>query len=197
MDRWNHNIHYARQLLERIPSGAQDALDVGCGEGWLVRELRQRVSHIVGIDPDDGCLAVARSFGEPAGVEYVQGDFLMYPFESESFDIVMAVASLHHFDEAAGLKRMAELLSPGGTLFIVGLARTRSPADVAFDLAGAVSTRAHKLTKQYWEAPAPKIWPPPHTYGELRRLSARVLPGRHFQRKAMWRYLLTWTKPTA
>ena len=44
--RWNHNIHYGRQLMRMIPLGVHDALYVGCGEGWLVRELRQRTFNV-------------------------------------------------------------------------------------------------------------------------------------------------------
>lgn len=195
--RWNHNIHYGRQLLRLIPRGAADALDVGCGEGWLVRELRQRVGHVVGIDPDRDSIEAARSSAGPDGIEYLQGDFLRYRFEPASFDVVFAVASLHHMDERAALSRMAELLRPGGMLGVVGLARTRSASDLAFDLAGVIATRVHERTKAYWETPAPKVWPPPHRYGELRQMSEAVVPGRRFRRGAMWRYVLTWTKPVS
>lgn len=192
--RWNHNLHYGRRLLARIPAGANDALDVGCGDGWLVRELRQQVGHVVGIDPDVACIAAARCANCTDGVEYFQGDFLSWPFRPASFDVVTAVASLHHFDEEAALRRMAVLLRPGGVLGVVGLARTGSPRDLVFDLGGVVANRAHTLTTTPWETPAPKVWPPPSTYGQLRRLSATVLPGRTFRRGVMWRYLLTWTK---
>jgi 2-polyprenyl-3-methyl-5-hydroxy-6-metoxy-1,4-benzoquinol methylase len=194
IDRWNHNIHYGRQLLKLIPATAQNALDVGCGDGWLVRELRHRVPHVVGIDADDSCISAARVFGEVAGIDYLHGDFLSYAFQPESFDIVIAVASLHHFDEETALERMAELVAPGGILAVVGLARTRSLSDLAFDFAGAIATRFHKVTKRYWETSAPKVWPPPQSYGELRAFSSRLLPGRQFHRKMMWRYVLTWTK---
>lgn len=193
--RWNHNIHYGRELLRRVPRGATDALDVGCGEGWLVRELREQVSHVIGIDPDHGSITNARAAGTPDGVEYLQADLLGGPLLPASFDIVIAVASLHHMDERAGLTRMAELLRPGGMLGVVGLARTRSPGDLAFDIAGVMVTRAHGRPTGYWQTPAPKVWPPPHSYGQLRRLSAAVLPGRRFRRRLMWRYVLTWSKP--
>jgi len=38
-DRWNHNIHLHRVVLDAVPSGAKRALDVGCGEGMLSRDL--------------------------------------------------------------------------------------------------------------------------------------------------------------
>jgi SAM-dependent methyltransferase len=195
--RWNHNIHYGLELLALIPAGARNALDVGCGEGWLVRQLRQQVGHVVGIDPDPFSILAAPAVGEIDGIEYVRGDFLDWPFEPASFDFVTAVASLHHFDEEARLRRMADLLRPGGTLGVVGLARTRSLRDLAFDLGGSLATRAYARTKTYWETPAPKVWPPPHTYDELQRISTTVLPGARFRRRAMWRYVLTWNKPAS
>ena len=98
-------------------------------------------------------------------------------------------------EEGLALSCMGELVRPGGTLAVVGLARSRSALDLGFDMAGALATRAHKLAKTYWETPAPKVWPPPHTYGRLRQLSEVLLPGCHFQRRPMWRYVLTWNKP--
>lgn len=193
--RWNHNIHYGRQLLELVPNGVRHAVDVGCGEGWLVRELRTKVPQVVGIDPDAFSIVAACASSDTDGIEFLQGDFLTYPFEPCSFDVITAVASLHHMDEEAALGRMAELLRPGGLLGVVGLARTRSAEDLAFDVAGAFVTRFHKLTKTYCETPAPKAWAPPHVYGEVRRFSARVVPNRAFRRRVMWRYTLTWTKP--
>ena len=97
-------------------------------------------------------------------------------------------------DGMAALERMRALLRPGGTIAVVGLGRSRYPADLAFDTAGAVATRVHKLSKTYWETSAPKIWPPPETYAEVRQIAARVLPGARYRRHAMWRYSLVWTK---
>ena len=194
-DRWNHNIQYGLELLGLVPTSAADALDVGCGEGWMVRQLRQRVDHVVGLDPDGACLDLARQFGETDGVEYLDGELLSYPFEPSSFDFISCIAVLHHMDEAAGMRRMADLLRPGGTLAIVGLARSSPPIDLPWDLAGAVATRVHKLRKRYWETPAPKSWPPPNSYREIRAISGAALPGRTFRRRALWRYVIIWTRP--
>ena len=194
--RWNHNIHYGRALLDAVPPGARDALDVGCGEGWLARELSSVIDNVVGLDPDDESILAARtSSGDANGVEYVKGDLLTHPLEPSSFDFITCVAALHHMDELAALRRMADLLRPGGVLAVIGLARSRLPADLPWELAGAVATRAHKLTKTYWETPAPKIWPPPHSYRQIEQLSELALPTRTFRRRVLWRYELTWTKP--
>jgi len=133
-------------------------------------------------------------------VAYVRGDLLSAPLAPASFDVVSAVASLHHGDEAAGLRRMAELLRPGGRLVVVGLAR-ETVGGLPFAAASAVAHEWHhrwRHREQVRAAPAPTapiVWPPPHTYPELRRLAARTLPGARFRRHLLWRYSLAWTRP--
>ena len=99
-------------------------------------------------------------------------------------------------DAAAALARMAQLLRPGGVLAIVGLARSSYPADLPRDLAATVASRAYLLARGNWESPAPIVWPPPHSYSETRALAQRTLGDIRFGRHLLWRYLLTWTKPT-
>ena len=120
---------------------------------------------------------------------------MTHPFAPESFDHIASIAALHHMDAAAALRRMRGLLAPGGTLAIVGLARNRYPADLPFALAGAVGHRVHTLSKPCWEDAAPRLWPPPLTYAESRRLAQRVLPGVRYRRRLLFRYSLVWTKP--
>ena len=193
--RWNHNIHHHPVVLGAVPPGARDALDVGCGEGILTREVRAVVPRVTGIDRDGPTLQLAREHPGARDIEYVRGDFLTHPFAPGSFDLVACVAALHHMDEAAALARMRALLRPGGSLVVVGLARRRLPADLPLEAAGAVTTRLHQLTKRCWPTPAP-IRPPRLTFGEIRRLTARELPGRRYRRHVLWRYSVRWTKPT-
>lgn len=195
LDRWNHNIHYHRLVLGALPPGCDSVLDVGCGEGELARELSTRVRRVTAIDVDAPTVALARAGAAADNVDYVTGDFLTHPFAPGSFDAVTSVAALHHMDAAAALARMGELLRPGGTLVVVGLARSRSPADLAYAVVGAVAMRLHVLTKPFRETSAPKVWPPPETFRQARRTAARVLPGVRYRRHVLWRYSLVWTKP--
>ncbi|MBX7167260.1 MAG: class I SAM-dependent methyltransferase [Pirellulales bacterium] len=197
MDRWNHNLHYHARILAAAPAGCVRALDVGCGEGTLTRALRSVSAHVVGIDVDLPSIELARAEGG-AGIEYIHGEFLAHRFEPASFDLVASVAALHHMDAAAGLTRMANLVRPGGTLVVIGLAHSSQPGDLAFDAAGALATRVHRhlLRKRYWEHPAPKVWPPPLSYAEVRKLAARLLPGVEYRRHVLWRYSLVWRRGT-
>jgi SAM-dependent methyltransferase len=192
--RWNHNIHYHPRILDAVPPGAERALDVGCGEGMLSRELRRTVAHVTGIDLDEPSLDQARA--ESDDIDYVHGDFFTHPLELASYDVVASVATLHHVDARTGLNRMAELLRPGGVLAIIGLAGLTLPRDLPYALASVAVGTAHRAVKGVWHHPSPIVWPPPTTFTELKALAADVLPGSVYRRHLLLRYTLTWRKPT-
>lgn len=190
--RWNHNIHYHPRILDAVPDGARRALDVGCGEGMLTRELRRTVPYVTGIDLHTASIGQARERADD--IDYVLGDFLTHPFEPASFDVIASVATLHHMDAAAGLARMRELLRPGGVLAIVGLACSTVP-DLPLDVAGVIVGTLHRAVKGHWDHPSPIVWPPPVTYGQMRALATEMLPGSRFRRHLLLRYSIIWTKP--
>jgi SAM-dependent methyltransferase len=161
----------------------------------LVRELRQYVPDVVGIDLDRASIEHAEAQDDGSRSAYLLGDFLTYPFELGSFNFVAAVASLHHVDARAGLSRIRDLLAPGGVMCVVGLARSQ-PRDVPLDLAGVVAHRVLLLSRSYWQHPSPTVWPPPETYASMRRIAEETLPGARFRRHVLWRYSLIWAKPS-
>ncbi len=195
--RWNHNIHYHRWLLGRLPPGPLRVLDVGCGEGMLAREISGRGYSVAGVDRDGPSIALAMAIPQPR-VQYVLGDVMTHPFGPGSFDAIVSVATLHHLEPAAALARMAELLRPGGALLLVGCARSekRLP-DLVHELAAAAVNRARAPFTTYWEHSAPTIWPPAHTYRQMRAITAAALPGAAFRRRLYWRYSIAWQKPSA
>lgn len=192
---WNHNIHYHPLILEAIGPHCGHVLDVGCGEGILARELRPIAERVTAIDLDAPSIELARRSDPAADVDYVVGDVLTYPFAPGSFDVIVSVAALHHMNAEAGLERMRELLRPGGTLALVGLARSRIRSDLPRDLAAVLADRVLKARHDYWNISAPTVWPPPLTYAEMRRIAERQLPEVRYRRHLLWRYSLVWTKP--
>ena len=176
-----------------IPNGARRGLDVGCGEGETTRRLRMRVPSVVGLDRDLPSVELARSYDDD--IDYVHGDFGGVDLPDGAFDVVTAVAVLHHLDQRTGLAKLAALVRPGGVLLVVGMARSRAVGDFARDAVDAVAVRRHTFTKDVWETPAPKLWPPPLTYGDTRAASLSVLPTGQFRRVGYFRYGLTWVRP--
>jgi SAM-dependent methyltransferase len=189
--RWNHNLHYHPLLLGALPAHGHRALDVGCGEGTLARALRRRVEHVTAIDADERSIDLARRQDASSEIDYLLGDFMTFPLPAASFDFIACVAALHHMEPVAALQRMRDLLAPNGVLAVLGLARSR-PLDLPRDLAATVVSRAHRLSKRKWHSPAPTIWPPPHTYAEIRRLAERTLPGARYERRLLFRYSIMW-----
>ncbi len=193
--RWNHNIHYYPLVLRAVPAAARSGLEIGCGDGMLARQLRRTVPQMWAIDKDETSIAAARGQDEGTGVTYLHGDFLRYQFAPESFDFIASVAALHHMDAAAALGRMRDLLRPGGTLAVIGCARSSSLLDLPAEIGGAVLHRLHAVRQQWAESSGPTLWPPPETFTSMRRTATAVLPGSAFRRLMLWRYSLIWSKP--
>lgn len=150
---------------------------------------------MVGIDSDAAVLESARA--EDPTVAWILGDVMTYPFLPGSFDFVTSVATLHHLpDLDPALQRLADLTAPGGVLAVVGLARSSTPLDTLHDAAGIAVHHWNASRYGLWHHSAPTVWPPPHTYEEVRRSASRVLPGVEWARLTLWRYLLVWHKPT-
>ncbi|MGH9064388.1 MAG: class I SAM-dependent methyltransferase [Acidimicrobiales bacterium] len=66
--RWNHNLQYHQVVLDALPEGCRSALDVGCGEGTLARQLWQSVPVVVGIDRDQASVDLARAHPGAGGI---------------------------------------------------------------------------------------------------------------------------------
>lgn len=192
----DHNQIYHQELLRAVPEGAAVALDVGCGIGDFARRLARRVNRVIAVDSHAPSIERARSSSSGEGVEYVLADFMEHPWPSGGFDVVTAIASLHHLDTEAGLARMAELVKPGGMLGVIGLARSTTPVDLLYDAAGSLRGLLAAGSRAVPDEDAPPtVWPPPESFASTRRLARALLPGCDFRRRTMFRYVLIWTRP--
>ena len=102
--------------------GALDALDAGCGTGFLSFELAGRGHRVTGIDFAPAMLAEARRKAAERGVSirFEEGDAEQLPFVSGSFDLVVSrhvLWTLPHPDAAIG--EWIRVLRPGGRLAVI------------------------------------------------------------------------------
>jgi SAM-dependent methyltransferase len=189
---YNHNDHYAGLVLRHAPQSCTAALDIGCGEGRLLAKLAALSDVVVGIDRDTASIEVARRCA-PDAVEVIEGDFLDHDFGDRDFDFITAVASLHHMAVADALRKMSQLLRPGGVIAIVGLYRAATAADRLVELAAVPLNAALAWSRPSEPMTAPAI-DPTTSLTEIRSAVAPILPGARTRRLLLWRYLLTWTK---
>jgi ubiquinone/menaquinone biosynthesis C-methylase UbiE len=105
-------------MMERISGRRPErALDVGCGEGRFCRMLKSRKISVVGIDATNELISHARQRDPDGDYQIARAERL--PFAAESFDLIISYLTLIDIpDFRAGLREMARVLKPGGTLLI-------------------------------------------------------------------------------
>lgn len=193
--RWNHNTHYYDMALAAAPHCARTALDVGTGDGLLAVRLAEKLPDVTGLDSDADIINSAQS-SSVVDVNWITGDVLTYDLPEAHYDLVAAVASVHHFpDLTVGLQRLADLTAPGGALVVIGCARSSTLRDYAFDVLGVAQHQILSRTRGFWQHNAPVQMQSPHTYTEVEQIAAAMLPGMGWRRLPLWRYAITWNKP--
>src|SRR3954454_10664317 len=108
-------------LDEALPAGDPVVVDVGCGDGALVRHLARSGARAIGVEIGAEPLARARA-REPVGRErYLEGGAQELPLDDASADVVVFANSLHHVPTElldTALAEAARVLRPGGLLYV-------------------------------------------------------------------------------
>ena len=107
----------------------QEVLEVGCGGGLISYELAQREALIIGIDPSESALEVAREkvrqsgLGQNAYFEHGYAESL--PYADGSFSVIVCLDTLEHVsDLSATIREIARVLAPGGIFIFDTINRT-------------------------------------------------------------------------
>ena len=90
-------------------------LDVGAGIGTHSLQLREVADEVVALEPDAELAAILRTRAD--GIEVVEGDA---DAVEGPFDAIVCFNVLEHIaDDAGTLRRLRELLAPGGALLLL------------------------------------------------------------------------------
>jgi SAM-dependent methyltransferase len=115
----NHDAFWAYReaLLAFVGRGQGEALDVGCGEGRVSRELKACGYRVTASDPVRELVNAAKEAQSADDYAITSGADL--PFEDARFDLVMAYNVLMDVqDVSAILKEIRRVLRPEGMLVI-------------------------------------------------------------------------------
>jgi len=131
-ERYDEDVHndqeyYARydEILDMVvkvanASPQKKVLDIGTGTGNLAMRFLACGATVVGLDPSEKMLAVARKkIGNDSRVEFrrVDAPFLHIPYPDTSFDVVASTYAFHHIPHRAkayAIREMLRVLKPGG-----------------------------------------------------------------------------------
>ena len=78
-------------LAEAVPLEGRTVVDIGCGDGAIVRRLRAAGADALGVDID-----VRRAAQIDPGGRYLKGGAEALPLEDASVDVAILFKSLHH-----------------------------------------------------------------------------------------------------
>ena len=117
-----------RPVVNAVCSGRvlpRRVVDLGCGTGRLLEALLPRLAgtELVGIDPAQGMIAVARTrfAAEPrVRLEVATAEHL--PLADASVDVATTTMSFHHWEEqGTALREVVRVLAPGGRFLLADM----------------------------------------------------------------------------
>jgi 2-polyprenyl-6-hydroxyphenyl methylase/3-demethylubiquinone-9 3-methyltransferase len=119
--------HFGRDPARLDSLAGLRVLDIGCGGGILSEPLARLGARVVGADPSESNIAVAKHHAERAGlsVDYRAAAAEALVQSGEKFDVVLAMEVVEHVtDLGLFIELAAGLVAPGGLLFVATLNRT-------------------------------------------------------------------------
>lgn len=119
---WDHQqppfdlVSWVLEVAGLSPGSTARVLDVGCGNGLYLAQLRTWSIAATGCDLSRGMLAAARA----TEANLVNADVTRLPFVASAFDVLLAPHMLYHVaDRGAAASEMRRVMRPGGRCVVV------------------------------------------------------------------------------
>ena len=192
---WNHNVAYYNWIKRKIKD-RKNILDVGCGNGALIRFLNNGNNNLIGLDPSIDCVNIANNLNKNQNIKFLVSKFEEFEVKTNSFDTIVFVASLHHMEMDKAILKAKSLLKKNGILIIVGLANPSSFLDYLIELLRIIPSKIisyFKSEKTSEKLEIPTSYDLPKMSYVLKIIN-NLLPNYKFRYGLYYRYLLTWIK---
>ena len=107
---------YARQLIVKVGLNSGQAIDIGCGLGEFMCQLREMGLEVTGLDGNPHQIRQSQQDGLKAQIADFEDNL---PFGDATFDLVTCLEVIEHIARAENLlKEMARILAPGGYIVL-------------------------------------------------------------------------------
>lgn len=113
------------EIIARLGLNSEHTvIDIGSGTGAFALYAAQHCEKIFAVDVSPAMLTYARQKAAEMGLKniiFCHGGFLTYQHQAEPADAAVSVGVLHHlpdFWKSVGLKRVADMLTPGGRFYL-------------------------------------------------------------------------------
>jgi SAM-dependent methyltransferase len=160
-------------IVDRVhPRAGERVLDIGCGTGKQIFDLAQRIGglDILGIDISGDAIAAIRRRARDEAVPGIAArqmgiDDCVERLAPVAFDLILSTYAIYYSRDLGGtVKRLAQLLRPGGRAFLSGpgvgtnreliaiLRAVASDAGVVADIDDFISAGRIEAARRYWGA---------------------------------------------
>ena len=119
--------HFGRDPKRLDSLAGLRILDIGCGGGILSEPLARLGAAVVGADPSETNIAVAKEHAAQSGlaIDYRSATAEVLSEAGEAFDVVLAMEVVEHVSDVGLFVGLAAaLVKPGGIMIIATLNRT-------------------------------------------------------------------------
>lgn len=126
-------------------------LDIGCGNGWVIREIvkEEKCKKAVGIDKSKKMINQANKKKISKKEEFIHTDIQSWEYQGK-FDFIFSMESLYYVDSIKGaLNKIFKLLKPGGQFFCGTDFYTDNKATTKW--ANIMKIQMHLHSKQEWK----------------------------------------------
>ena len=116
----SHLMHKKMKLVLNYVRRGESLIDIGCGTGVFIVQLRDRFNRLVGIDTSSHAIEfTARRVEKGSNILLECGELDSFHFPAEHFDVCLCLDVLEHVKDLSSLlQEIYRILRPGAEMIV-------------------------------------------------------------------------------